>query len=102
MPPTFPALEDAPASAAAFRSRMARLSLGGRTPALAIAAFVRESGGAVYSSEILDRFFLSETTLRRRRPKLARLGIRFLENGRGSIYAAAELAEHLPDSSLPK
>ena len=87
-------------SAAAFRSRMAGFT-NGRVPALAIAAFVREHG-AVYSSEILDRFFLSETTLRRRRPALARLGIRFLENGRGSIYATAELTDRLPASYLPK
>lgn len=85
-------LQDAPESAAAFRSRMRYLTLTeGRAPALAIAGFVRENG-AVYSSEILDRFFLSESTLRRRRPELARLGIRFLENGRGSLYATAELA----------
>jgi hypothetical protein len=74
-------------SASAFRSRMAGFT-NGRVPALAIGALVREHG-AVYSSEILDRFFLSEATLRRRRPALARLGIRFLENGRGSIYAMA-------------
>jgi hypothetical protein len=73
----------------------------GRAPALAIVAFVRERG-AVYSTEILDAFFLSETTLRRRRQELARLGTRFLENGRGSIYATAELAEQLPSTSLPK
>jgi len=36
---------------------------------------VCENAGAVYSSEILDRFFLSESTLRRRRPQLAWLGI---------------------------
>jgi hypothetical protein len=82
-------------SAAAFRSRMAGYT-NGRAPALATAAFVREHG-AVYSSEILDRFFLSESTLRRRRPALARLGIRFLKNGRGSIYATAELCQTLPD-----
>jgi len=92
----------APESVAAFRSRMAAYSFGeARAPALAIAAFVRERG-AVYSTEILDRFFLSEMTLRRRRPALARLGICFLENGRGSLYATAELAEQLPLSSLPK
>ena len=72
----------------------------GRVPALAIAAFVRENG-AVYSSEILDRFLLSETTLRRRRPELARLGIRFLENGRGSVYATAKVASQLHTGSLP-
>jgi hypothetical protein len=94
------ALDDAPQSAAAFRSTMAGYTWG-RVPALAIAAFVRENG-AVYSSEILDRFFLSESTLRRRRPELARLGIRFLENGRGSIYATAEVARQLPDTYLPK
>ena len=92
--------EDAPQSAAAFRSTMAGYTWG-RAPALAIAAFVRENG-ARYSSEILDRFFLSESTLRRRRPELARLGIRFLENGRGSFYATAELARQLPSSCLPK
>jgi hypothetical protein len=97
-----PMHQDAPDSAAAFRSRMRGLTLPeGRVPALAIAAFVRERG-AVYSTEILDHFFLSETTLRRRRPALARLGIRFLKNGRGSVYATAELAEQLPDTSLPK
>jgi hypothetical protein len=91
-----------PESAAAFRSRMAGLSFAeARAPALAIAAFVRENG-AVYSGEILDRFFLSETTLRRRRPGLARLGIAFIENGRGSLYATAELARQLPSSCLPK
>jgi hypothetical protein len=56
--------QDALESAAAFRSRMAGHTFG-RAPALAIAHFVRENG-AVYSSEILDRFFLSESTLRRR------------------------------------
>jgi hypothetical protein len=97
-----PMHQDAPDSAAAFRSRMRGLTLTeGRVPALAIAAFVRENG-AVYSGEILDRFFLSETTLRRRRPTLARLGIRFLENGRGSVYATAELARQLPSTSPPK
>jgi hypothetical protein len=94
--------QDAPDSAAAFRSRMRGLTLtDGRAPALAIAAFVREHG-AVYSTEILDRFLLSEATLRRRRPELARLGIRFLENGRGSIYTTAELARQLPSSYPPK
>jgi hypothetical protein len=73
----------------------------GRVLALAIAAFVRENG-AVYSSEILDRFFLSETTLRRRRPELARLGIVFIENGRGSLYTTADLARQLPSSCPPK
>jgi hypothetical protein len=92
--------QDAPESAAAFRSRMAGLTWGG-APALAIAAFVREHG-ACYSSEVLDHFFFSETTLRRRRPELARLGIRFLANGRGSVYATAELAGQLPSACLPK
>jgi hypothetical protein len=95
-----PVLQEAPDSKAAFRSRMAGYT-DARAPALAIAAFVQERG-AVYSTEILDRFFLSETTLRRRRPALARLGIRFLENGRGSVYATAELARQLPGTSLPK
>jgi hypothetical protein len=100
MPPAFPALQDAPQSAAEFRSKMAGLTWE-RAPAVAIAHFVRENG-AVYSGEILDRFYLSESTLRRRRPELARLGIRFLENGRGSVYATAELARQLPAGYLPK
>ena len=96
------ALEEAPDySAAAFRSRMAGLTLSSRVPAVAIAAFVRENGAA-YSGEILDRFFLSQTTLRRRRPELARLGIRFVENGRGSMYVTAELAHQLPANCLPE
>jgi len=61
-----------------------------------MAAFVCENAGAVYSSEILDRFFLSESTLPRRRPELAWLGIRFLEHGRASVYATAELTQQLP------
>jgi hypothetical protein len=43
----------------------------------------------------------SETTVRRRRPALARLGIRFLENGRGSVYATAEPTDRLPASYPP-
>lgn len=64
-----------------------------RAPALAIAAFVRERGAA-YSGEILDRFLISESSLRRRRPELRRLGLVFVENGRGSFYATAELTRH--------
>jgi len=71
-----------------------------RAPALVIAAVV-SARGAAYSGEILDEFQLSESTLRRRRPELA-LGIRFLENGRGSLYAPAELADHLPTTHQPE
>jgi hypothetical protein len=62
-----------------------------RAPALAIAAFVR-SRGAVYSGEILAAFGISESSLRRRRSTLRRLGIVFIENGSGSFYATDELA----------
>jgi|SRR5215203_328640 len=62
----------------------------------AIAAFVQRRGAA-YSGELLDEFGISHQTLRRRRPQLARLGVRFLPNGRGSVYMAeAVLAYHLP------
>jgi hypothetical protein len=71
-----------------------------RVPALAIAAFVHERGAA-YSAEILDQFVISEQTLRRRRPELRRLGLVFVENGRGSFYATAELTDRLPTASLP-
>jgi hypothetical protein len=71
---------------------MTRIAYGlTRAPAVAIARCVRERG-AVYSSEILFSFGISESTLRRRRPALRRLGITFIENGAGSIYATDELA----------
>jgi hypothetical protein len=69
-----------------------------RAPAVAIAAFVRESG-AVYSSEILSRFMISPSSLRRRRPALRALGIVFVENGAGSYYATEALARQLPAAS---
>jgi hypothetical protein len=72
-----------------------------RAPALAIAAYVSERGAA-YSGEILDRFLMSQSTLRRRRPELRRLGIVFVERGRGSFYVAPELADHLPTTWLPQ
>jgi hypothetical protein len=65
------------------------------TSALAIAAFVQRQG-AVYSVEILAEFRISSTTLRRRRPELEWLGIRFVQRGRGSFYAIPELLRHLP------
>ena len=68
-----------------------------RVPALAIAAYVSEHG-AVYSAEILDRFQLSASTLRRRRPELRRLGLLFVERGRGSFYVAPQLVEFLSAS----
>ena len=72
-----------------------------RVPAWVIAAYVNEQG-AVYSSEILDRFLISEQTLRRRRPELRSLGIEFVERGRGSFYVAPGLACRLPAASLPE
>ena len=71
-----------------------------RVPALAIAAYVNEQG-AVYSSEILDRFSISEQALRRRRPELCRLGLVFISRGRGSVYLSPEFARRLPSASLP-
>lgn len=71
-----------------------------RAHALAIAAFV-EKHGAVYSSEILDAFDISESSLKRRRPALLRLGLVFVENGRGSFYATAELIRQLPSDYPP-
>src|SRR5204863_5453041 len=61
-------------------------------PALAIASYVRERHGAASSAEIMNEFQISPTTLRRRRPELARLGIVFVENGNRSLYATRELA----------
>jgi hypothetical protein len=66
-----------------------------KTPALAIADFVRKSGGAVYSSEILGMFGIGYSSLRRRRAALRRLGIVFVENGAGSFYATEELARQV-------
>jgi phage terminase large subunit-like protein len=70
-----------------------------RAPALAIADFVRRSGGAVYSSEILDMFHIGYSSLKRRRLALRRLGIVFVENGAGSFYATEDLARQLPHAS---
>jgi hypothetical protein len=70
-----------------------------QAPASAIAHFILESGGAS-SSEILLRFMLSESTLRRRRPAIRRYGIVFVECGSGSHYVPAELAQ-LPEHHLP-
>jgi hypothetical protein len=73
-------------------------------PAPAIARFILESGGAS-SSEILIRFAISETTLRRRRPAIRRYGIVFVERGSGSYYAPADLEQlpdHLPPTALHK
>jgi transposase-like protein len=69
-----------------------------RAPAIAIASFVAARGGAS-SHEILERFLMDTTTLRRRRRELRRLGIAFVENGSGSYYAPSELVraiEQLP------
>jgi hypothetical protein len=69
-----------------------------RAPALAIAAFIRRAGGAAYSGEILSAFGISQPTLRRRRAALRRLGIVFIENGSGSLYAMEELAPTVVES----
>jgi hypothetical protein len=72
------------------------------TPALAIASYVRSRDGAASSAEILERFWISQSTLRRRRPELARLGIVFVENGNRSTYATRELTEQLPSRCQPQ
>ena len=72
----------------------------GPVPALAIAAFV-ERHDAVSSADILLHFDIGESTLRRRRPALRRLGIEFVENGRWSFYARADLLARLPATRLP-
>ena len=61
-----------------------------RAPALAIAMFVC-SRGAVYSGEIAAAFDISESSLKRRRPKLRQLGITFVQDGSGVFYASDEL-----------
>ena len=71
-----------------------------RAPALAIADFVRQRG-AVYSTEILDRFGIGYSSLRRRRLALRWLGIVFVENGAGSFYATEALVRQLPADSAP-
>lgn len=73
-----------------------------RAPAEAIACYVLGRDGAASSAEILEHFDLSEQTLRRRRPLLARLGVVFVENGSGSRYVATELAKQLPATCLPQ
>lgn len=67
-----------------------------RAPSIAIASFVRNREGVASSGEILDRFGLSQSTLRRRRPELARLGIVFISDGNRSMYATRELTHQLP------
>jgi hypothetical protein len=62
---------------------------------LAIAVFVRERGAA-YSGEILNSFDISESTLRRRRPERLRLGIDFVERGRGSFYCDSRVTRYFP------
>ncbi len=67
-----------------------------KAPALAIASFVRRREGAASSSEILERFGIGHSTLRRRRAELASLGIVFVEDGNRSLYATRELTYQLP------
>src|SRR5205814_4857485 len=69
-------------------------------PALAIAAYVADQG-AVYSEELLEHFELSESSLRRRRPALRRLGIEFVRHGRWSFYATAETLARFPTARRP-
>src|SRR5215211_5519432 len=56
-----------------------------QAPALAIAVFVRKRGAA-YSAEVLNAFDITESTLRRRRPALRKMGIEFVRRDRGSYY----------------
>jgi len=72
-----------------------------RAPALAIASYVRSRDGAASSAEILERFWISQSTLRRRRPDLARLGIVFVEDGNRSLYATRELIQQLTTNYHP-
>ena len=72
------------------------------TPALAIASYVRSRDGAASSAEILEHFWISQSTLRRRRPELARLGIVFVEDGNRSLYATRELAHQVPTMYTPQ
>jgi hypothetical protein len=69
-------------------------------PVIALAAYIDEQG-AVYSTELLLRFPLSESGLRRSRAALRRLGIDFVENGRWSYYARADLLARYPTTSPP-
>ena len=70
-------------------------------PALAIANYVRNREGAVSSAEILERFWISQSTLKRRRPELARLGVVFVADGNRSFFAVRELVEQLPGNYQP-
>jgi len=70
-----------------------------QAPVLAIALFVRERSAA-YSAEILNNFDISESTLRRRRPELRRLGIEFIPRGRGSFYTDPSITRHFPATYL--
>lgn len=72
-----------------------------RAPAIAIASFVRGRDGAAYPTEILERFYLAQSTLRRRRPELARLGIVFISDGNRSMYVTRELADQVPTKYPP-
>jgi hypothetical protein len=68
-----------------------------RAHAHEIAVYMR-SRGTVFSGEILDKFEMSHKTLRRRRPALERLGIRFVEN-RGSFYRTDPVTGHSPSTT---
>ena len=64
------------------------------------AAFISDQGAA-YSSEILQRFGIGESTLRRWRPALRRLDIEFVERGRWSFYARRDLLARYPTTRRP-
>jgi hypothetical protein len=68
-----------------------------RAPSIAIARFVRARDGIATSAEILERYGLSQSSLRRRRPELAQLGIVFIPDGNRSMYATRELVRELTD-----
>jgi len=69
-------------------------------PTAAIAAYVHDRGAAS-SAEIFERFGISRSTLRRRRPELARLGVTFVENGNRSYFERAGLTSQLRTNYRP-
>ena len=73
-----------------------------RAPALAIASYVRSRYGAASSAEILERFDISHSVLKRRLAELRRLGIVFVEDGKRSFYTTQELIHQLPTEYRPQ
>jgi hypothetical protein len=70
-----------------------------KAPSIAIASYISSRDGAVSSSEILQRFGVGHSTLKRRRPELRRLGIVFVEDGNRSFYATRQLIKDFPPST---